>query len=196
MREMRTGNKLGCLYIDEIASGTRAASGPSLFMALDGEARRLDDIGPNLWERLQFALQAVRGRCDICGVVARGTGCAAALALSEQLPVDRLVLWTPRLWLPRGVGSGQARRLAAYARRNLALCVADTLIVDDDRPAWRLAGWSARCRVCRLTLSGRAGDKLYTIREIASKTAVSCFLHTGELPKTLAQNPEMCIIDG
>lgn len=196
MRETRTGNKLGCLYIDEIASGARAASGPSLFMALDGEARRLEDVGPNLWERLQFALQAVRGRCDICGVVARGTGCAAALALSEQLPVDRLVLWTPRLSIPRGVGFGQARRLAAYARRNLALCVSDTMIVDEDRPGGQLAGWSACCRVGRLRLPGGTEDKLYTIREIASKTAVLRFLHTGELPKTLAQNPEMCIIDG
>ena len=149
----------------------------------------------DLWDRLRAELQAVRSGCDICGIVARGTGCAAALALAEQLPVDRLVLYAPRLTIPRDEGR-QTRRMAAYARRNLSLCVADTLIIDHGRTPPRLSGWSAHCRVSRLLLPGGEGDKLYTIREIVSKMAVSCFLHTGELPKTLAQNPEMCIIDG
>ena len=187
----RSGREMRCLYIDDIASERRA---PSESFLLNG--RRGDASGEsNLWERLMVELQSARSGSDILGIVARGTGCAAALALAEQLPVDRLVLYAPRVTIPVN-GDRQARRMAAYARRNLSLCVADTLIIEHDRTSPRLSGWNSHCRVTRLALSGKGGDELYTIREIASKSAVSCFLRTGELPKKLAQNPEMCIIDG
>ena len=48
----------------------------------------------------------------------------------------------------------------------------------------------------RLLLDGECAKDLYTIREFAVKEAISCFLHTGEVPKPLAENSEMCIIYG
>lgn len=197
MLNMRGESALGCLYIDELVPGRSDSSGPSVFIEADGEAREIEaPVRGELWGRLQNALQAVRARCDVCAILARGTGCAAALALAEQLPVDRLVLYEPCLSVPRGTGalSRQARRIAAYARRNVSLCVADTLVIGG-MPSC-LKGWSAHCRVNCLPHTGESGNKLYTIREIASKMEISRFLHDGELPKTLDFPDGMCIIDG
>ena len=185
-------------------------------MELPGvETRRFRPSGgAPLWEGLQVAYQSLRRGCDACGIMARDLGCAGALAIAEQLPVDRLVLIEPSLSVgrrgARRAGDGndpfpapmwrEMRRLAAFARRNLPLCVSDVLIVEGgNRPVGRwdpIDRLPGHARVVRLRLRGKTGDDLYTIREIAVKQAISDFLRAGELPKPLAENPEMCIIDG
>ena len=203
---------VGCLYIDTITPGKDAASGLPLFLGLPGIGTRpfrcLD--GKKLWDGLQTALLASRSRCETVAIAARGTGCAAALALAEQLPVDRLVLVEPKLSLrglqregskadaDRVASSRQARRIMAYARRNLSLCVSDVLLIESgngDR-AFPDAALSVHGTVRHLFVDGKTRRDLYTIRENAVKPAISWFLHTGELPKPLAENPEMCIING
>lgn len=145
--------------------------------------------------------------------MAAGTGCAPALALACQLPVEKLVLIDPaapvRLSLrSRGHAGAEARRrdralrrLAAFARRNLPLCVSDVLIVghgvENGEDALRRAyGNPVNCRVRRLVVPGESDKDLYTIREFAVKAAISRFLHPIESSKPLAENPEMCIIYG
>lgn len=201
------GVSVGCLYIDDFTSGKSDPSGPFLLEALPGlcvrRFARLEE--PGAWDGLRTALQSLRRECETVGVAARGAGCAAALALSEQLPVDRLALVDPMLSL-RGFGlsnapvSRELRRMAAFARRNLALCVSDALILETgrDRSAGDriLGGVSAQCRAERLRFEVKTGDGMYRIREFEVKQAVSRFLRAGEWPKTLAENREMCIIDG
>ena len=183
-------------------------------MELPGvETRRFHPSGgAPLWEGLQVAYQSLRRGCDACGIMARDLGCAGALAIAEQLPVDRLVLIEPSLSVGRR-GARRAgddpflapmwremRRLAAFARRNLPLCVSDVLIVEGgNRPVGRwdpIDRLPGHARVVRLRLCGKTGDDLYTIREIAVKAAISRFLKPIESSKPLAENPEMCIIYG
>jgi len=206
----------GYLFIGDIASDKPRGGasdwsrdipglGTSVFQCPD--ARRM-------WDMLQISLQEARSRWDPCGVIAEGTGCAAALALACQLPVDGIVLIDPALppWDPFGRERAsvrpeiararkEMRRLAAFARRNLALCVGDMLIVAhgpaDSRRAFRRAfGNPANCRVRRLYVGGECAKELYTIREFEVKAAISRFLLRHEAPKPLAENSEMCIIYG
>ena len=164
-----------------------------------------------LWDRLQSALQEVRVRWGAGAVMATGAGCAAALALACQLPVDKLVLIDPaapsRPQRLTGAGDDSPeaaqlaramRRLAAFARRNLPLCVSDMLIVSHGgEDAMRRAyGNPVNCRVERLSIRGECEKELYTIREFAVKEAISRFLNPFEASKPLAENPEMCIIYG
>jgi pimeloyl-ACP methyl ester carboxylesterase len=167
-----------------------------------------------MWDMLQIGFQEVRSRWEMCGVIAEGTGCAAALALACQLPVDGIVLIDPTLpvWDPFGREQAavrpemvqarkMARRFAAFARRNLALCVGDMLIVshgcmDSSRALRRAFGNPANCRVSRLYVGDESAKELYTIREFDVKAAISRFLLHQEASKPLAENPEMCIIYG
>ncbi|MDO5322814.1 MAG: hypothetical protein Q4G06_02270 [Clostridia bacterium] len=82
----------------------------------------------------QAALWELRRRCGwVC--VAAERGCAGvALSLAEQLPVDRLALigGTPFSPLPEGGTAArrrELRRMDGFARRNLALLVAELLLV-------------------------------------------------------------------
>ena len=201
----------GCLIIDGITSGRRSSSGLSCPMDLPGVAvRRFAACPPErLWERLQTEWQQLRKCFDTCGIMGLGTGCAGALALAEQLPVDRLVLLEPTLTFRRAPGTGdanaalpdrQARRLMAFAHRNLPLCVSDLLIIETEPKRGgqgdAIARLAVHCRVERLSIRVQRDGKMYTIREIEVKQAISCFLHAGEWQKPLAENPEMCIMDG
>ena len=83
----------------------------------------------------QAALWELRRRCGwVC--VAAERGCAGvALSLAEQLPVDRVALigGTPFSPLPEGGTPSrrrELRRLDGFARRNLALMVAELLLID------------------------------------------------------------------
>ena len=82
----------------------------------------------------QAALWELKQRCGwVCVAAARG--CAGvALSLAEQLPVDRVALigGTPFSPLPEGGTAARRRelkRLDAFARRNLALLVAELLLI-------------------------------------------------------------------
>ena len=83
----------------------------------------------------QAALWELKQRCGwVCVVAERG--CAGvALSLAEQLPVERVALMggTPFSALPEGGTAArrrELRRMDAFARRNLALLVAELLLVD------------------------------------------------------------------
>ena len=91
--------------------------------------------GEKCLPRAQAALWELKQRCGwVCVAAARG--CAGvALSLAEQLPVDRVALvgGTPFAPLPEGGSAARRRelkRLDAFARRNLALLVAEMLLVD------------------------------------------------------------------
>ena len=200
--------KIGCLMIDEPMSGENRLSGllfPPEIAPFPFDWR----AGEGCLGALQSLLQAARKRCGAAAILARGAGCGAALALAEQLPVERLALVEPRLDVRPARGSilfpdprlrRDVRRINAYARRNLSLCVADALVIEgeNDRCAERLVRWGlgANGRVARLRNAGEAASKWCTICENGLKDAVIAFLRDGDLPNGLAQNPEMCIING
>ena len=208
MREDVANRCVGCLLIDDLLSGENVLSGLFSSVELSRGRVRLFDCpeGANLHEQLQRAHHAARkGRSGVA-IAANGRGCDAALALAEQLPVERLALIAPearRFSDSRRSGasprlSRQANRLRAFARRNLALCVCDVLIVETagarGGQALREGGLCANSRVTQLSLMGERDKNLYNNGEFNLKTLILGFLQRGELPKSLAENAEMCII--
>lgn len=209
----RMRETVGCLFIGDIASDGSGQEGGAWARDVPGvDVRVFHCVQPRgLWSALQGALYEVRRERGEAAIMAVGTGCAGALALACQLPVEKLVLIEPSL-PGRASKTGpdcalarqtrrMARRLAAYARRNLPLCVSDILTVecrrdDDGGIPRRLFGNPVNCRVSRLLLRGGSAKELYTIREFEVKEAISRFLHPVEAPKPLAEKSEMCIIYG
>ena len=199
--------RVSCLYIGDIAAGIPGGGSCDWLSGIPDVEMHVFrwTQARGLWEQLQFALQDVRANSRVSAVMAVGTGCAAALALACQLPVERVVLVDP---VPPVRTRGETRpeddgllrtvrRLAAYARRNLTLCVSDMLVVGEgERSLERAFGHPVNCRVSRLALAGKTAKELYTIREFAVKEAISGFLHAAETPKPLAEISEMCIIYG
>ena len=207
-----------CLYIDGAGLGLGSPGAPSWAFGLtDVEMRPFRCTNARgLWDQLQSALQRLDAGRGGRAIMAVGEGSAAALALASQLPVARIVLMDPvpvrgrwrrdhRSYPGKNPEAEdvlrKVRRLAGFARRNLSLCVCDLLIVEHGRGAGRHGavgayGVPVNCRATRLLLNDECAKDLYTIREFAVKEAISCFLHTGEVPKPLAENPEMCIIYG
>lgn len=191
---------VGCLVIDDPMSGENWLSGLSLPAGL--RAYPFDwGAGEGPLAALQTLLQRARSECGAASILARGAGCAAALALAEQLPVERLALVSPRfmsLRAPKALAR-PFNRISLFAAQNLSLCVSDALIASRkrDRDARRIArALSANCRVLRLDIPGESTPKMETICENRLKRAITDFLRGEELPKDLAQNPEMCIIYG
>jgi len=207
----RERETLGCLFIDDL-SRRHGRLRPPVIPGV--EVRVFCCTDPrDLWDRLQTDLQVVRAERGGCAVVASGTGCAAALALACQLPVDKLALIDPVApdrpslrRIPAEPPDAAAlrrvlRRLAAFARRNLPLCVCDLLIVEHGPGPGgggmrRAYGAPVNCRTQTLLLPEHSGRELYTIREFEVKEAISRFLHPTEATKPLAENSEMCIIYG
>ena len=207
----------GCLLIDDFSPGSPALSRLSVYRALPGVQTSAFDAGraDRVWERLQADFQAVRANCGAAAALGIGTGCVAALALAAQLPMDRLVLIDPRISVrdagifsfhsfgkrcgDRGSMLAQLRRLARYAARNLSLCVADILVVEhapfpDGAPA--LPARLPHCRVARLCVSLPEEAERFRKCENEEKQLITRFLRRGELPKSLAEKSEMCIIYG
>ena len=188
MREIKA---VGCILIDDPMSGESVLSG--LSFPADIAARPFD------WRArqrplpgLQALLHAVRQEFSAASLLARGVGCALALALAEQLPVERLALIEPRFATIQS--PWRLRRLSAYAARNLALCVSDCLILEaaPTRQGRRIArGLSFSGRVTRLDLPAKTGAELYTICEKRVQEAIFAFLRGEEFPKNLAENREM-----
>ena len=206
---------VGCLFIDDIARGAGSHEAHRWASDIPGvEARVFQWADAHcLWERLQTALYEVRGPAG-GSVMAVGTGCAAALALACQLPVEKLVLINPASRARRSPLHSRnrddpesapvdrtLRKLTAFAHRNLPLCVSDMLIVQRECEAdgfdlRRAYGNPVNCCVRRLVVRGESAKGLYTIREFEVKEAISRFLHPTDAPKPLAENSEMCIIYG
>ena len=199
MSENKTAS-VGCLMIDDPMSGENWLSGLSLPATLRPYPFSWR-AGEGLLGSLQTLLQRARGECGAAVLLARGAGCAAALALAEQLPVERLALVDPafrRLRAPKALAR-PFNRMSYFAAQNLSLCVSDALIVagEDSRDARRIArALSAQCRVCHLQIPGEGGPEMYTICENGLINAITDFLRGEDYPKDLAQNREMCIIYG
>ena len=130
----------GVLFLsDPLRAGARGRNIERMLRSADDVGRRLLSVAfPEVEKCLphaQAALWELRQRCGwVC--VAAERGCAGvALSLAEQLPVDRVALFggTPFSPLPEGGTAARRRelkRLDAFARRNLALLVAELLLVD------------------------------------------------------------------
>ena len=130
----------GVLFLsDPLRAGARGRNIERMLRSADDVGRRLLSVAfPEVEKCLphaQAALWELRRRCGwVC--VAAERGCAGvALSLAEQLPVDRVALvgGTPFAPLPEGGSAARRRelkRLDAFARRNLALLVAELLLVD------------------------------------------------------------------
>lgn len=161
--------------------------------------------GEALWPALQTALQQMRAAHGGAGIAAVGSGCAAALALAEQLPVDRLALLFPRRAAGLRASGGaelwrQVGRLERYALMNLPLCVSDILMVCRAKSGYarrlRACGLRANSRLIELCIPPEKELKFIEDSQNGLNSALSGFLRTGDLPKSLAENPEMCIIYG
>ena len=130
----------GVLFLsDPLRAGARGRNIERMLRSADDVGRRLLSVAfPEVEKCLphaQAALWELRQRCGwVCVVSERG--CAGvALSLAEQLPVDRVALigGTPFSPLPEGGTAARRRelkRLDAFARRNLALLVAELLLID------------------------------------------------------------------
>ena len=130
----------GVLFLsDPLRADLRGRNIERMLRSADDVGRRLLSVAfPEVEKCLphaQAALWELRQRCSwVC--VAAERGCAGvAMALAEQLPVDRVALLggTPFAPLPEGGTPSRRRelkRLDAFARRNLALLVAELLLVD------------------------------------------------------------------
>lgn len=193
---MALARDIGCLLIDDPLYPIGALDAAALLLRQNGVrtgAFRWDGAAP-MHLSLQRAYQRIRRDDALSGIVGLGAGCDCALALSCQLPVDRLVLLEPMDW--RAAGMGQLRRIRAFARQNAAFCVCDALIVPGPHTA------SALLRRLRRGLSGarvtllQPADELWTNRKEVLNLGIFHFLRDGVLPKSLAENPEMCIIYG
>ena len=130
----------GVLFLsDPLRVGARGRNIERMLRSADDVGRRLLSVAfPEVEKCLphaQAALWELKQRCFwVC--VAAERGCAGvALSLAEQLPVDRVALigGTPFSPLPEGGTAARRRelkRLDGFARRNLALLVAELLLVD------------------------------------------------------------------
>ena len=130
----------GVLFLsDPLRADLRERNIERMLRSADDVGRRLLSVAfPEVEKCLphaQAALWELKQRCGwVCVAAARG--CAGvALSLAEQLPVDRVALigGTPFAPLPEGGSAARRRelkRLDGFARRNLALLVAELLLVD------------------------------------------------------------------
>ena len=130
----------GVLFLsDPLRADLRERNIERMLRSADDVGRRLLSVAfPEAEKCLphaQAALWELKQRCGwVCVAAARG--CAGvALSLAEQLPVDRVALigGTPFAPLPEGGTAARRRelkRLDGFARRNLALLVAEMLLVD------------------------------------------------------------------
>lgn len=195
---MPSESDLGCLLIDDPLYGCGGLGALAEQLGQRGvrtETFAMDPAG-RLYPSLQRAYQRVRRDGTPSGIAALGTGCACALALACQLPADRLALLEPLDGPGAGEIARQLRRVRAFARRNAAFCVADVLVVPG--PHTEAGALRRLCRdLCnaRVTLLEPA-EELWSNRKEVLNLGIFHFLRDGVLPKSLAENPEMCIIYG
>lgn len=195
---MEHSDDIGCLLIDEGFIGGGALEPLRSALAESGvRAERFAPDGPgDLHLQLQRSYQRIRRDGAISAAVGYGVGCDCALALAGQLPADRLVLLEPLQWVGAGELGRQLRRIRRYALRGAAFCVAPVLIVPGPRtPEGALRGLRRALSGGMATVAGVPLDCL-SARKDRFNSAILHFLRHGVLPKSLAENPEMCIIYG
>lgn len=189
---------VGCLLIDDVLNGGNALADwlPALTERGVRAERFRWDGREGLYPALQRAYQRVRRDDGVSCLLAWGSGCHCALALAGQLPADRVALIDPSDGPEDAAILREYSRVRRYARRGAAFCAASVLIVPgphtpDELPS-RLAQGLYSCRVAVI----QPGEDLWTNRKEVLKLGVFRFLREGITPKSLAENPEMCIIYG
>ena len=138
--------------------------------------------GENLLSCVQEGLCRAR-RPGGAGIAAEGEMWAAALALSAQLSVERVVLFEPtdQFRNTKDEWEKQIVRLKGFARRNLFFCVSDVLVLEggDDKPKdWIDSMCRRMCnaRVWRESLA----DQRWTKCELSQIDAAARFLSGGD----------------
>ena len=196
---MAKAGGIGCLLIGDILYDGGEGRDLGAFLKASGVRAEVFEhaSGLPLYPSLQRAFQSIRADDGISSIVAWGSGCEAALALAGQLPVDRLILAEPMRWRnPHTASSGALERIRRYAHRGMAFCVAGVWVIPGPRTDSSLPGRLSRALFnSAVTVAGWSED-LCTERKEVMNSAVLYFLRSGELPKSLAENPEMCIIYG
>ena len=195
---MAKAGDIGCLLIDDpLYGGGGLDDLRDALIRQDIRTERFtrDRSGP-LHPSMQRAYQRVRRDGAVNAIIAMGAGCDCALALSCQLPADRLVLLEPMNWNGVGESAREMKRVRAFARRNAAFCVADVLILPGPHTEAghlkRLLRALTGCRVAAL----QSTEELWTNRKEVLNLGIIHFLREGVVTKSLAENHEMCIIYG
>ena len=190
----------GCMLIDR-PGALDVLGGRLKRLGLQVQAFDLAQTGSApLHDRLREAYYALRSRCGEACIAARGVGAWAALALAAQTPAQRLVLIDPiPADAPYPGMDRQTRRLIRFARDNLPLCVADILVLSGD------AGVASRAlrrlrrampgSIVRAWVPGDFSSNAPFWGGNAVLDALAQFIIHGILPKCLAENAEMCIIE-
>ena len=190
----------GCLVIGDLPSDGTPFKKKPFWMPEDALTARPHTH--SLYEGLSEDYYAARKGHAGANIVALGSGGWAALALSVQLPVPRAVLMaTPKEWewpAVDGYLQSQARQIMRFARRNLAFCLAEILFVSAGGKAAEIHAALQKslpnAHSNRLILKGDYEKALCTNCENPFNRLIRRFLRGEELPKTLAESGEMCII--
>ena len=193
---------IGCLVIDGLF---RESAEPSAIVcALRSMGARAEDFAlsgsEGLHRQLQLAFQRVRPKPEGSGkacVVGIGSGRVAAVALSAQLLVDRMVLdigGDDAEGAPGPALIRQYARLRAFARRNAAFCASQVLLFGQEDAIFQSRFREAKRLMRGCDVCGVAVNHLWTNGKDPTKSGLCRFLCDGVLPKSLAENPEMCII--
>lgn len=198
----KDGPTIGCLVIEDPRSGGQTPSG--LFAYLEKMGIAAEKFGGmasgDVYGELLSAYQKMRASCGQAAVIGMGWGMYAAAALACQIPVDRIVLLSGEI-KPENMTVNmrrQAARIARFAARNAMFLTSPVLIADFegdmDAGLRRLAGGFVSCPVSVISHCGMTDKKVWTNDERNINFQIYHFIRTGELPKSLAENPEMCII--
>lgn len=145
--------------------------------------------GEDLLSCVQEGLYRAR-RPGGAGIAAEGEMWAAALALSAQLSVDRVVLIEPtdQFRNPKNEWEKQVVRLKGFVRRNLFFCVSDVLMMESGTE--KTKGWMDL--LCRRMYNARVWraameDQRWTKYEHSQIDAAARFLSSGDFMFTLAK---------
>lgn len=194
---------MGCLIIGGMGRGGEAPLTLKHYLNMQGVKCHdfIYDGEMPLYAAFENALFRARGLKDSVGIIAIDGGIEAALALSAQLPVDRIVLWRRQNWetwqknaLKRSMG-----RIERFARRNRAFCVSDVLLIGDkgargEKALSRLRRELVNAHVIGPMVGEGGRLKLWTDCEWTMNNGIYRFLTGQEFTNELAENSEMCII--
>lgn len=196
---------IGCMLIEDLSSGGGLPSGLCAYL----ESRQ---IGVDVFRhsgkekvhaKLQNAFYNVRRMYDTSGIIAVNGGIDAAVALSAQVPVERIVLICTEENMPHEDGrmKRQLNKLSRFARRNAAFCISEVMVISaGDGGGHERSQMLVNSLVNAAVIKGisMAGNdkKIWTDYEWMMNNQIYRFLCGEELTKSLAENPEMCIIYG
>lgn len=198
-----SNESIGCLMIDGVGWGGDVPLSLKKYLKDHGVkwSGFTCEREMSLHAALQNALFRVRTQSDCVGIIATDGGMEAALALSAQLPVDKLVLWrrqNRKTWQKNGL-KRPMRRIERFARHNRAFCISDVLLIEDEDAVAQKALTRLRRELVNARVTGPvriAGEsvKLWTDCEWTMNNGIYRFLTGQEFANELAENSEMCII--